>query len=151
MFQANSAELPRRAAIAALLGCALLQLPGCGATPARQAYDAALVVHTAGSSQHMIAARVPAEATAVFQAFDAVIERRPDVAVFNRKDNAMLLEVARDDVRVTGQVTALNDEESLLYVWADAGESGITGKEVATATVEAICDELGVTFERVDY
>jgi hypothetical protein len=38
-----------------------------------------------------------------------------------------------------------------LYIWADAGSSGRTGREMAISGVEFICDELGVDYELVQY
>jgi len=134
-----------------LFGLIFALVVGCTALPARQAVDAALVVHTEGSSQHMIAARVPADASRVFKSFVRIIEEKPDIEVVNRKDNAMLLEVTQDGIKITAQVTQLGAGESLLYIWAEAGESGRSGRELATAAVEMICEELGVGFERVDY
>jgi len=134
-----------------LPGLIAVILAGCTALPARQAVDAALVVHTEGSSQHMIAARVPADASRVFNSFVRIIEEKPDVEVVNRKDNAMLLEITQDEIKITAQATQLGAGESLLYIWAEAGDSGLSGRELATAVVEAICEELGVEFERVDY
>ena len=52
---------------------------------------------------------------------------------------------------MTGQVTDLGGGRSLIYVWADAGESGVTGKELAIDVVERVCDELGVQYELVNY
>lgn len=132
-------------------GVIAVLLAGCTALPARQAVDAALVVHTEGSSQHMIAARVPADASRVFDSFVRIIEERPDIEVVNRKDNAMLLEITQDEFNITAQATQLGAGESLLYVWAEAGDSGRSGRELATAAIEAICEELGVEYERVDY
>ena len=134
-----------------LTGLIAVILAGCVALPARQAVDAALVVHTEGSSQHMIAARVPADASRVFNSFVRIIEEKPDVEVVNRKDNAMLLEITQDGIEITAQATQLGAGESLLYIWAEAGDSGLSGRELATVVVEAICEELGVEFERVDY
>lgn len=147
----NKINSIRRYGPVVLPGLIAIILAGCMALPARQAVDAALVVHTEGSSQHMIAARVPADASRVFNSFVRIIEEKPDVEVVNRKDNAMLLEITQDGIEITAQATQLGAGESLLYIWAEAGDSGLSGRELATAVVEAICEELGVEFERVDY
>lgn len=147
----NKINSIRRFGPAVLPGLIAMILAGCTALPARQAVDAALVVHTEGSSQHMIAARVPADAPQVFASFIRIIEEEPDIEVVNRKDNAMLLEVTQDGNKITAQATQLGAGESLLYVWAEAGDSGFSGRELATTVVEAVCEELGVEFETVRY
>ena len=147
----NKINLIRRFGPVVFPGLVAVILAGCTALPARQAVDAALVVHTEGSSQHMIAARVPADASRVFNSFVHIVEEKPDVEVVNRKDNAMLLEITQDGTKITAQATQLGVGESLLYIWAEAGDSGLSGRELATAVVETICEELGVEFERVDY
>jgi hypothetical protein len=147
----NKINLIRNYGPLALAGLIAVLLAGCTALPARQAIDAALVVHTEGSSQHMIAARVPADASRVFDSFVRIIEDKPDVEVVNRKDKAMLLEIAQDGFKITAQATQLGAGESLLYIWAEAGDSGRSGRELATAAIETICEELGVKYERVDY
>jgi hypothetical protein len=87
----------------------------------------------------------------VFAALIRVVTENPDVQVVSRKDGAFLIEVTRDDKRLTGQVTGLGADRSLLYVWADAGASGLTGRELAITVVETICDELDVAYELVSY
>lgn len=130
---------------------ATLAVAGCTAMPARQAVDAANVVYTQGSSHHMIAAQVPLDAARVYESFDRVLSEHPELSVVTRKDAAMMLEVTRDDVRLTGQVTSLGTGRSLLYVWADAGDSGLSGREMSERAVAAICEDLGVSIQRVDY
>lgn len=129
----------------------LIAMSACTAMPARQAVDAANIVYTQGSSHNMIAAQVPVDAELVFESFLRILGEHPEFSVVTRKDAAMMLEVTRDGFRVTGQVTALGAGKSLLYVWADAGDSGYSGQEVSERAVQAICDELGVSIERVDY
>lgn len=129
----------------------LFAMSACTAMPARQAVDAANVVYTQGASQHMIAAQVPLDAARVYESFLHVLSEHPEFTVVTRKDAAMMLEVAKDGFRVTGQVTQLGDGKSLLYVWADAGDSGYSGREVSERAVKSICDDLGISIERVDY
>ena len=126
-------------------------LSGCSTLPAGQVVESATVVYTAGSKKHTAAVQVPVAASEVFATFVRWIEDRPDVIVDNRNDNAYLLEVSRGSRSLTGQVTGLGANHSLLYVWADAGESGLTGEELAISIVERVCDELGVKYELVNY
>lgn len=73
------------------------------------------------------------------------------IEVLNRNDKGMLLEVAENGEKVTGQVTKLGDRESLLYLWADTGVSGRSAGELNSIVIERVCEDLGVDFERVDY
>ena len=119
--------------------------------PARQAVDAANVVYTRGSDHHMIAAQLPVDAELVYESFLRIIRERPDISIVTQKDAAMMLEVTRDDLTLTGQVSALGAGRSLLYVWGDAGHSGLSGRELTERAVAYICEDLGVSIERVDY
>ena len=128
-----------------------LVLGGCAALPGGQVTDAALMVYTEGSRHDTLAVKVPADAQAMYQSFARLIAEQPDVEVVSRNDSGMLLEVRKGDISITGQVTPLDESRSLLYIWADAGASGRTGRDVATAVAELICEELGVSFETVRY
>jgi len=99
----------------------------------------------------MIAAQVPVDAERVYESFLRVIAERPDISIVTQKDAAMMLEVSRDDLTLTGQVSSLGAGRSLLYVWADAGDSGLSGRELSEKAVAYICEDLGVSIERVDY
>ena len=126
-------------------------LSGCIFLPGGTVVDSALVVHTAGSKKHTAAVQVPLAASEVFATIVRLIEDKPDWQIDNRNDKAFLIEVAKGSRSLTGQVTDLGAGRSLLYVWADAGESGVTGEEMATSMVEVVCDELGVKYELVNY
>ncbi len=126
-------------------------LSGCIFLPGGTVVESALVVHTAGSKKHTAAVQVPVAASEVFATIVRLIEDKPDWQIENRNDKAFLIEVAKGSRSLTGQVTDLGAGRSLLYVWADAGESGVTGEEMATSVVEIVCDELGVKYELVNY
>ena len=128
----------------------LAGLGGCSFLAGGSVVDSALVVHTAGSSQSTIAARLPVEASKVFAAFAEVVEEHPDIAINSSKDSAMMVEVTGDFGKIVAQVTTLGARESLLYVWADASGTGRLGSEVATNAVETVCEKLGVAYERVE-
>jgi hypothetical protein len=113
--------------------------------------ESALVVHTAGSKKHTAAAQIPIAAADVFVAVIHLVEDRPDLIVESRNDKAFLIEVTAGSQSLTGQVTSLGVGKSLLYVWADAGESGLTGEALAISVVQLVCDELGVEHELVHY
>ena len=129
-----------------------VSLGGCSLLPGGTVVDSALVVHTAGSARSTVSARVPVPAAQVYAAFADILDDNPEIEVVSRKDSAMLIEVVGEDFgEITAQVTSLGSQESLLYVWADTTGTNRTGAEVAGLAVEAVCDELGVDFERVDY
>ncbi len=130
---------------------AISTLSGCIFLPGGTVVESALVVHTAGSKKHTAAVQVPVAASEVFATIVRLIEDKPDWQIENRNDKAFLIEVAKGSRSLTGQVTDLGAGRSLLYVWADAGESGVTGEELATSVVELVCDELDVEHERVNY
>jgi len=124
---------------------------GCSLLPGGQAYDSATVVYSAGSKQHTAAVQVPVAAADVYASFVRLLNEQHDLDFENRNDKAMLIEVAQGSRSLTGQVTPIGVNRSLLYVWADAGESGETGEQLAISVVELVCDELGVKYELVNY
>ena len=119
--------------------------------PGGKVVESAAVIYTAGSKKHTAAVQVPVDASKVFATIVRLLEQKPDYVIENRNDEAFLIEVAKGAKSMTGQVTSLGSNRSLLYVWADAGESGLTGEELATSVVEVVCDELGVEYELVHY
>ena len=126
-------------------------LAGCSLLPGGQAIESAKVVYSAGSKQHTAAVQIPIPASEVYAVFVRLLVSESGLEFESRNDQAFLIEVAQDGKNLTGQVTKLGAEASLLYVWADAGESGITGQELAISVVERVCDELGVEYELVNY
>jgi hypothetical protein len=126
-------------------------LSGCIFLPGGTVTHSATVVYTAGASQHTAAVELQVDAAIVFDALVRIIKESPDIEVVNRNDQAFLIEVAQQERRITGQVSKLGSGSSLLYIWADAGSSGESGREMAISAVELICDELGVNYELVNY
>ena len=127
-------------------------LSGCIFLPGGTVTNSATVVYTAGASQHTAAVELQVAADVVFEALVRIIKESPDIEVVNRNDQAFLIEVAQQkERRITGQVTKLGSGSSLLYIWADAGSSGESGRGMAISAVEVICDELGVSYELVKY
>jgi hypothetical protein len=126
-------------------------LSACAWLAGGSVVESALVVHTAGSKKHTAAAQIPVAARDVFAAVVHMVEDKPDLIIESRNDKAFLIEVTKGSQSLTGQVTSLGAGKSLLYVWADAGESGLTGEALATSVVQLVCDELGVEHELVHY
>ena len=136
----------------AAFGVAEVVLTGCAPLPGSTVTNAATVVYTAGARQHTAAVELPVAPPVVFEALVRLIKERTDVEVVDRNDKAMLIEVAQENERrITGQVTKLGAGNSLLYVWADAGSSGQSVREMAISAIELICEELGVEYELVTY
>ena len=142
-------KLRQRLVISVFLAAAVLG--GCTTLPGGQVVESATVVYTAGSKKHTAAVQVPIAAAEVFASIVHLLEEKPDIVVENRNDKAFLIEVSKGSRSLTGQVTSLGIDRSLLYVWADAGTSGLTGEELAIDVVEVVCDELGVKYELVNY
>ncbi len=144
--------MPRRFPLPVILLVSALLISGCTALPGGTVTNAATIVYTSGASQYTAAVQLQVPADEVFEAMVRVIKEHPDIEVVERKDKAFLIEVAQaKERRITGQVTSLGSGSSLLYIWADAGSSGRSGRELAISAVEFICDELGVDYEMVQY
>ena len=136
----------------AVFSIAVAMLTGCVPLPGSSVTNATTVVYTAGARQHTADVELPVTPPVVFEALVRLIKERTDVEVVDRNDKAMLIEVAQENERrITGQVTKLGAGNSLLYVWADAGSSGQSGREMAISAIELICEELGVDYELVNY
>jgi len=149
-------EIMKKSKRAFLLSAAFLVtavfFTGCMPLSGSTVTHAATVVYTTGARQHTAAVELSVAAETVFEALVRIIKEHPDVEVIERKDKALLIEVAQEkERRITGQVTKLGSGTSLLYIWADAGSSGQSGREMAISAVEVICDELGVDYEIVSY
>jgi hypothetical protein len=135
-----------------VLSVAIVSLGGCFLLPGGSVVDAALVTHTAGSSQHTAAVKVPVEPAAVYAAMIRIITtENGGVEIISRNDKALMVEVEMNGARLTGQVTKLDARQSLLYIWADAGLSDQTGRNLAISSIRRVCDELGVSYEEVTY
>ena len=73
-----------------------------------------------------------------------VAARHPEFRVVNKVQSRFLLEVADGTRRLTGQATDIGGGKTLLFMWADAGGSGQTGRALALDAVKEICTELAV-------
>jgi hypothetical protein len=140
-----------RTTVVFLIILAISCVGGCTALPGGRVVESATIVYTAGSRQHTAAVEVPLAAPDVFAALVRGAVENPEIEITNRNDETMLIEVVSDTRQLTGQVTAFGADRSLLYVWADAGASGQTGRELALEVIEKTCDDLGVSYELVSY
>lgn len=144
--------MPGRFLLPAILLVSAILTSACTALPGGTVTDAATIVYTSGASQYTAAVELQVSDDDVFEAMVQIIKEHPDIEVVKRNDAAHMIEVAQGkERRITGQVTSLGSGSSLLYIWADAGSSGRTGREMAISAVERVCDELGVGYELVQY
>jgi len=132
--------------------CLAIGLPsGCSWLAGGSVVDSATIIYTRGAKKHTAAVQIPVAAAEVFSTVVRLLDEKPDVTIDSRNDKAFLVEVSRGTRSLTGQVTTLGADHSLLYIWADAGESGLTGEAIALSVLEQICDELGVDYELIHY
>jgi hypothetical protein len=124
-------------------------LAGCFGTPGSSVYNATTVVYTEGSRQHTAAVELPIAPREVFASMSRIIEERPGIEILARDEEAHLIEVLSDEKQLTGQATDLGNGETLLFIWADAGNSGETGEDLALSAVKLICDDLNVDYRLV--
>ncbi|MDH3229614.1 MAG: hypothetical protein OEN55_07475 [Alphaproteobacteria bacterium] len=140
-----------RALAFGLLGLAAIALtPGCTPVALQPVTSSGLVVYSMGASQHTASVRLALPPGEVYRGMLGMIERRPELTVINRNDKRYLLEVADGEMRLTGQATDLGRGETLLFIWADAGNSGHTGQDLMGEAITVICTELRVECEVQD-
>ena len=119
-------------------------LPGCTFGPMSGPTIAGLVTYTEGARQHTATVQLNRAPAEVYAGIQRVIARRPDVQVVNDDSKRYLLEVVKGTRRLTAQATLLDSHSTLLFIWADAGESGQTGRDLALKAAQDICAELHV-------
>ncbi len=124
-----------------------LLLMGCGAMPGAAVYDTAALVYATGARQQTVAVELSVAPPDVFGSMSRVVALLDGATVLHRDDDAMELEISIDGMHLTGKVTDLGNRSTLLYIWADAGNTGQSGKELALKAVERICEDLGVTYK----
>jgi hypothetical protein len=56
----------------------------------------------------------------------------------------MLIEAEQGKRSVAAQATELGSNSTLLFIWADAGDSAGTGRDLAAEAMQDICNELDV-------
>jgi hypothetical protein len=141
-----------RALTFGLLGLAAIVLtPGCTPVALQPVTSSGLVVYSKGASQHTASLRLALPPDAIYRSLLGMIERRPELTVVNRNDKRYLLEVTQGGRRFTGQATDLGRGETLLFLWADAGDSGETGRDIMEDAITDICTELVVECETQDF
>ncbi|MGD8576976.1 MAG: hypothetical protein PVG50_06295 [Thiohalophilus sp.] len=123
----------------------LVFLQGCG-TALWPVATEGTVLYTQGARQHTAMLQIDLPPDRVYQVLLDGLKTRPHLKLINQDPKSYLIEVERDDgASLSGQATLLSDGNTLLFLWADAGSSGSTGKDLARLAAEGICKELSVT------
>lgn len=105
------------------------------------------VLFTEGSRQHTAMLLIALPSKDVYAGLLRIIESQPDLTVINREDERYLIEVEKDGRQVAGQASDIGHGETLLFLWADAGDTGDTGANINRKSVNRICHELKVKCE----
>jgi hypothetical protein len=135
--------------ISAILASALL-LGACLGTPGTTVTSAGEVVYSAGAKQDTVTATLAVPPEAVFKSIIRVIAEAEGAEVIQRDDDTRMVEVAFEGRSINAQATEYGDVGTLLFLWADAGETGLTGNAVAMSTIETISKDLNASFELVE-
>lgn len=135
-------------AVAAFGVAAVMQ--GC-ATALQPAASRAAVVYAEGARQDTAMLEISMPARAVYESLLRVVAQRGDLELVNQNEDRLLIEVASGEMNLAAQATDLSDGKTLLFLWADAGNSGQSGRELARTAIEQICTELAVECDAREY
>jgi hypothetical protein len=133
----------------AILAFAML-LNACLGTPGTTLTNAGEVVYLAGPKQETVTVTLVARPDAVFDSIIRMVLEAETTEVIQRNNASRMIEVTFDGRSLNAQVTEFGDGESLLFLWADAGDTGLTGKEVAMSTIDKISKDLNARYELVE-
>jgi hypothetical protein len=109
-----------------------------------------MVIYTKGAAHHTATVMLTLPPPKVYQAMLNVIERNAALEMVNQDDESYLVEVRQGEWKVAGQATTMDRVNTILFIWSDAGDSGMTGQELSLRAVRNICDELKVECEMQD-
>ena len=116
---------------------------GCG-TVLQPVATTGSVLYTQGARQHTAMLQIQLAPAEVYHGLLKVIASRSDLKTLNTNAQRYLVEVARNGEFLSAQATSLSANETLLFIWADAGKSGRTGQDLARSAAEQICIQLAV-------
>ena len=134
-----------------VLAAAVVICSGCIGTPGTTVTSAAGAVYTEGARRDTISARLPRSPAQVYSSINKVFAEEPGAEVTHRNDRAHLVEVNWSGRSMIVQAQDLGPSETLLFMWVDGGDTGLTGEEVATSVLESLRDNLGVDYKLVGY
>lgn len=122
----------------AVVAAVMLSLVGCGL------FSAGEVVYTRGARQHTATAELAVPPQEVYDAMVRITENTPGWKVIDKNPTRRMVEAEEGGKSVAGQATELGSNSTLLFIWADAGDSGQTGQDLALEAMRDICNELDV-------
>ena len=135
--------------ISAILACAAF-LSACLGTAGTTVTNAGEVVYSAGAKRDTVTVTMTVSPEKVFESMLRTIADSETAEVVQRDDNAMSVEVTKDGRNINAQVTAYGNGGTLLFIWADAGDTGLTGDAVALSTINTISKDLNASYELVE-
>lgn len=135
-------KLPGLAKILFLSG-SLAIVHGCGTILQPVATEGS-IMYTRGARQHTAMVQVHLPPAEVYKGMLRIVADDQRLKVINKNASRYLVEVEEDGRFVSAQATELSDGQTLLFIWADAGKSGQSGRELTRAAAESICKELAV-------
>jgi hypothetical protein len=133
----------------AILAFAML-LNACLGTPGTTVTNAGEVVYLAGPKQETVTVTLAASPQDVFDSIIRIVLDAETTEVIQRNDATRMIEVTYDGRSLNAQATDYGEGETLLFLWADAGETGLTGNEVAMSTIDTISKDLNASYELVE-
>jgi len=132
-------------AIASVLGLAAT-IQGC-ATALQPAGTSGAIMYTRGARQHTAMLQIDLPPAQVYAGLHRVIAQYPEFSVVNRNDKNLFVEIVSDHRNLSAQATSLSQGETLLFLWADAGNGEMTGQELMHIAITKICAELAAECE----
>ncbi len=128
----------------------LMVLVGCASGPMKAPTSAGTVIYTKGAAQHTATVMLTVPPPKVYEAMLTIVKKSPDLELVNQDDESYLVEVSHGEWKVAGQATTMDRVNTILFIWSDAGNSGMTGQELSLRAVRNVCDELRVECEMQD-
>jgi len=124
------------------LGIALAASMAACATLLQPVASSGAVIYTQGARQHTAMLQIDLPPAEVYAGLHRVIAQHPEFSVVNRNDKNYFIEILSDDRNLTAQATSLAAGQTLLFLWADAGNGGNSGQALMRAAISKICTEL---------
>ena len=121
-----------------------LAVSGCTYGPMKEPTTAGVVIYTKGAKQHTANLQIALPPTEVYAGMLRAVARHPELRIINNDEQRYLLEVLAGDLSLTGQATELDQNSTLFFIWADAGNSGHTGESLAMRAIRELCSELEI-------
>lgn len=125
----------------AVVVAAAVMTQGCG-TMLQPVATSGAVIYTQGARQHTAMLQIGLPPSEVYAGLQRVIADYPEFTVVDRNDNNFYVEILSNERSLSAQATSLSDGKTLLFLWADAGNSGKSGQDLARDAIAKICAEL---------